>query len=246
MPNETNYDITTDLSKSYLRPYLEGTGMSPEDARRFSFHADTSKIRLRPNRSKEAIELYNLGELSAEAMLRENGFDPSDAMDETERTAWLTKKVAGGSTTPELVAWALSALGVKVPAGSLVAPEQAPTEAPSDPSLLEHPTRDLPNSDAVAAAEVVVFRALERAGARLKSKYKNRLVPGAEGVPNEKVYRYASITEEMHDDLLVGAWECVSSLGLDVAPVVLDDYVRHLLSTNEAYSPRQFTAWVAR
>ena len=237
--------ITTSLAKAYLRPYLEEEGgMDKEAARKFTFHADTSKIRLRPNRSKEAIELYNLGELSAEAMLRENGFDPADAMDDDERKTWLTKKVAGGSTTPELVAWALKLLGVDVPASALVT-ETAPTEAPSDPSLMEHPTRELPDTqDNVAAAGAVVFRALERAGARLKSKYKTRLVPGAEQVSNEKVYRYASITPDMVDDLLVGAWECVDALGIQASPVMLDRYARHLLSTNAEYNARQLGTWI--
>lgn len=237
--------ITTDLSKSYLRPYLEEMGMSKEDARKFSFHADTAKIRLRPNRSKEAIELYELGELSAEAMLRENGFDPADAMGDEERKSWLTKKVAGGSTTPELVAYALQLMGVAIPTEMIVVPEAQPTEAPSDPSLLEHPTRELPESgDDLVAAGTVMFRALERAGARLKTKYKNRLVPGAESVPNEKVYRYASIEPDMIDDLLTGAWECVASLGVKASPVMLDRYARHLLSTNEAYSQGQLETWV--
>lgn len=237
--------ITTSLAKSYLRPYLEEVGgMSKEQSRKFTFHADTAKIRLRPNRSKEAIELYNLGELSAEAMLRENGFDPADAMGDEERKQWLTKKVAGGSTTPELVAWALKLLGVDIPTSALVT-ETEPTEAPSDPSLLEHPTRELPDSgDGIAAAGAVVFRALERAGARLKSKYKTRLVPGADGVANEKVYRYANITPDMVDDLLVGAWECVDALGIKTSPVIMDRYARHLLSTNAEYNPRQFGVWV--
>jgi len=237
--------ITTSLSSSYLRPYLEDTGMSKEDARRFSFHADTSKIRLRPNRSKEAIELYEHGELSAAAMLRENGFDPADAMDDTERKLWLTKKVASGSTTPELVAWALRLMGVDVPESAMV--EAAPTEAPSDPSLLEHPTRDIPEEeDGIAAAAAVVFRALERSGARLKSKYKNALVPGGDRVPNEVVYRYARIEDEMEDDLLVNAWDCVDTLGITVSPVDLDSYARWLFASNEPFSPQHFRRWMEK
>lgn len=235
--------ITTSLAKAYLRPYLEEEGsMSKDEARAFTFHADTSKIRLRPNRSKEAIELYNLGELSAEAMLRENGFDPADVMGDDERKTWMTRKVAGGSTTPELVAWALKIMGIDVPQGALV-PETVPTEAPSDPSLLQHPTRELPdrNDDAVAAS-AIMFRALERAGARLKSKYKTNLVPGADSVPNEKVYRYAHITPDMVDDLLIGAWDCLQPLGIKTAPTTLDRYARHLLSTNEEFTPKRFAA----
>lgn len=235
--------ITTSLAKSYLRPYLEEEGgMDKDAARAFTFHADTSKIRLRPNRSKEAIELYNLGELSSEAMLRENGFDPADAMDDEERKTWLTRKVASGSTTPELVAWGLRIMGIDVPESAL-APDVVPTEAPSDPSLLQHPTRELPDRDDDAvAASAIVFRALERAGARLKSKYKANLVPGSDSVPNEKVYRYAHITPDMVDDLLIGAWDCLQPLGIKTAPTTLDRYARHLLSTNEEFTPKRFAA----
>lgn len=240
--------ITSSLTDSYLRPYLEeAAGMSKEEARAFSFHADTSKIRLRPNRSKEAIELYEHGELSAAAMLRENGFDPADAMQDDERKAWLTKKVASGSTTPELVAWALSIMGVPIPPGALIAQESV-TEAPSDPSLLQHPTRDIPEvpAQADASAKVVVYRALERAGARLKSKYKSALVPGAEQVPNEKVYRYANIDVDMQDDLLTGAWDCIEALGLNVSPAALDSYVRHLFDTNKYFMADDFARWMEK
>lgn len=239
--------ITTSLAQGYLRPYLESVGISKEEARRFTFHADTSKIRLRPNRSKEAIELYEHGELSAAAMLRENGFDEADAMTEAERTEWLTRKVAGGSTTPELVAWALNILGVPIPSGQLALPQTEPTEAPSSPSLLEHPTRDIPDPTAdVNAASAVVFRALERAGARLKSKYKTALVPGGEKVANDQVYRYAHIDDDFEDDLLVGAWECVETLGIQVSPVDMDSYARWLFASNEPFSPGHFRAWLEK
>lgn len=244
--------ITKDLTTSFLRPYLEGQGMSREEARSFSIHADTSKIRLRPNRSKEAIELYQSGELSAAATLRENGFDPADAMTAEERVDWLTKKVASGSTTPELVAHALRALGVDIPDSYL---GQVPTEAPSPPSLLEHPTRDIPDVTNVAAsaapsvdasATVVIHRALERAGARLKSRYKSSIVPGASDVPNERLYRYANIAADMEDDLLLGAWDCIDTLGLSCTPTKMDAYVRHLFRTNEVFTPKAFTEWMEK
>ena len=40
---------------------------------------DTSALRLRPDRSKEAFELYDRGLISGEALLRENGFADDDA-----------------------------------------------------------------------------------------------------------------------------------------------------------------------
>ncbi len=228
--------ITSSITEKYLRPYLLGTGMSEEDARRFSIHADTTKIRLRPNRSKEAIELYDRNILSEEATARENGFDPADLMDEKERTQFFMRKVASGSTTPELVAHALNLLGIPIPVDQITVREA--TEAPSDPSLLEHPERRIPDpTDAdVAAANVVVFRALEKAGAKLRTKYPSALVAGAESIPNDSLYRFAQVDDEMVDDLLAGAWDCVTTLGIKASPVVLDAYTRNLLKTNRVHT----------
>lgn len=232
--------VTSAITETYLVPYLVDNGMSEAEARTYVVHADTTKIRLRPNRSKEALELYDRGMLSLEATAKENGFDTADLMDEEGRSEFFKRKVASGSTTPELVAWALQQLGLTVPNSSLVVKETQ-TEAPSDRSLREHPENALPERKddgqdaAVAAANVVVFRALEKAGARLRTKYASALVPGVDGVPNEKLYRYARIEPHMVDDLLAGAWDCLESLDLDVSPLVLDRYVRSLFATSQTH-----------
>lgn len=145
--------ITNALAVGYLRPLLRGdAAMDGEVISHFSIRADTSDMRLRPNRSKEAFELYDRGELTGVALLRETGFDPSDAMLEEERKTWFLRKVASGSTTPDLVRAALEALGVPlVPAESDAPPlapvtaPPAPTEAPSVPSLKGHPVNDIPD-----------------------------------------------------------------------------------------------------
>src|SRR5690606_29964671 len=100
-------------------------------------------------------------------------------------------------------------------------------------------------SDLTAAA-AVVFRALEKAGARLKSKYKGSLVPGGEKVANENAYRYARIEDGMEDDLLLGAWECAETLGIRVSPVEMDSYARWLFASNEAFSPQHFREWLRK
>jgi len=241
--------ITQGITEQYLWPYLLDNmeGEDEESVRRFTIHADTSKIRLRPNRSKEALELYDRGILSVEATARENGFDPADLMTEDERKVWQTRKVAGGSTTPELVAWALKALGLAVPDSALTAPAVEPTEAPSDRSLTEHPERRIPDPTQaeVDASEVAIFRALERAGAKLRSKYKSALVPGADGIANAHLYRYAHISEDMYDDLLAGAWEICADLNISMSPAMMDAYVRHLFVSRETFTTpgyRRFTA----
>jgi hypothetical protein len=142
--------ITTSLASGFLRPLLKGTPGFVKPLRSFSIAADTSEMRLRPNRSKEALELFNLGLLSRTAVVRETGFDDIDVMDEKEYSTWLTQKVASGSTTPELVEAALKELGVnltvlrEVVAGEVVQPDTG-TEARPAPSLKDHPTRELPD-----------------------------------------------------------------------------------------------------
>lgn len=241
--------ITSSLNESYLWPLLVDGGMEMDAARQYTIYADTSKVRLRPNRSREAQELYEKGELNSKTMLIENGFDPeTDAMTADERATWLTKKVASGSTTPELVAYALQLLGVPIPGSMIQVPESAPTEAPSSPSLAEHPDNPIPDIDEVdvSRAEVAVFRALERAGARLRTKHKESLVPGYESVSNARLYRYAHLNGPIVEDILAGAWDALSEIGVKMSPRILDEYVRHLFASSEPFETAPYRRFVLR
>jgi hypothetical protein len=242
--------ITSSLTTGYLRPYLEDE-MDEEEARNFEIVADTTKLRLRPNRSKEAIELYDRGELSPIAMLRENGFEDADKMTPKEREAFFTQKVAGGSTTPELVAQALRLIGVPVMAEVpqiIESQEARPTR-----TLDDHPKQDIPDQKEserqaeIAAAEIVVFRALERAGNRIKSKYRDRIAMGAEqSIPPESLYRYtARLTSAEIDDLLDSAWKCLDVLPpLGISSTTLDVYTRALLRENRPHDRKVFSNYI--
>lgn len=148
--------ITSALTQKYLRPLLAAddgadvlddeeatrTPVPDEELRDWSIGVDTSEMRLRPNRSKEALELYNLGELSGTALRRETNFDEEDKMDDDELARWHIRKVAQGSTTPELVEAALEQVGVKLN----VAPSTSPgTEGRPAPSLDGHPQQSIPD-----------------------------------------------------------------------------------------------------
>lgn len=237
--------ITSSLTTGYLRFVLEADGMDEDEAAEFAIHADTSMLRMRPNRSREAIELWDRGELSGATMLRENGFDPkADKMMNGERRSWLARKVAQGQTTPELVAEALRVLGVDL---DPITPEEADVREDDDQvearpirSLEKHPKRgDVPQrtttgppgSEIVAAAEVMVFRALERAGNRLKAK--GATIPP--GVPAADLYMHVpGLQPTVVNDLLVDAWSCTDRFaqGCDAAELsgILDSYTRTLLT----------------
>jgi hypothetical protein len=230
--------ITNALTTGYLQSALRAENVT--NWHEFTIEADTAKMRLRPNRSKEAQELYDRGQLSAEAMLRENGFDPQDAMTDKERVAWFVQKVASGSTTPDLVAEALRLLGVKIenPPDAAVPQQTQPDtqEARPTPSLLGHPSRDLPDSEA-AAAEAVVFRALERVGNRIKNR-KGFVMP--DGVEAIDLYQSVTVPTADLDDLLEGAWSICERIDFGVQSdhlvQSLDSYARALIATRKPHN----------
>lgn len=208
--------ITQSLTEGYLRPMLEAEGLSPEEAHTFELAADTSALRVRPNRSKEAIELWQAMLLKGEAVLRENGFEESDLMEEDERSEWLARRVASGSTTPELVESALRMLGVDLPtvqAAEII--EAEPTEARPQPSLKRHPVREIPEqpeADAAALAKALiagqfqVLRALERAGNRMKTRH-GSLPAGI--APPEAYLVYPELDAQAASALVADAWTYV-------------------------------------
>lgn len=216
--------ITASLTTGYLRPWLESQGV--ENAAQYTFEADTSKLRLRPNRSKEALELHDRGAISRRSLLIENGFDPDiDLMDEQEYRQWLLQKIASGSTTPDQVAAAAQLLGVVGLPGE-IEQGQITQEARPTRSLEQHPERRAPEEEEtttapgvqaaagapfvvdglVLAAEQMVYRALERAGNKLKTKMGGRNL-GCEAA--ELYLSVASISTKEADDLLQDGWAAV-------------------------------------
>ena len=225
--------ITSSLTTGYLRPALED---EVDDPKRFAILADTSQMRLRPNRSKEALELHDRLLLSPEAALRENGFTDSDVMADSEIVRALIRKVASGSTTPELVEAALRKAGVQLDVQ--VQDTRPPAEARPTPSLLEHPVRELPQEpdrdaahvEAVTfAAEQIVDRALQRAGNRLKTKLGLKQVTA----PANRLYSTVALAPNHLDDLLLDAWGACAEfdLGVDSTRLesALDAYTRSVM-----------------
>lgn len=260
--------ITTALGSHYLRPLLkDDPAYADENLRAYSVAADTSEMRLRPNRSKEALELHALGVLTDEALIRECGFDPTDMRNKDQFAEWLTRKVASGSTTPELVEAALKELGVNL---NVVRPEadvsRETQEGRPAPSLVDHPTQDIPerevserrkearqegrvpssdverkasinvnNTGLIAASEQVVFRALERAGNKLKNKMQVKPTCAA-----AEIYKFVAATDT--EFLLDDAWSYVPVIAARerVRPEWLENtlasYATGLLESQEAHS----------
>ena len=244
--------IAHGVTTAYLRPAIKGQigGDNPED---YFCLADTSSIRLRPNRSQEALELYDKGELSGDALRRETGFQPEDAPNQDEFVRWVLRKVGTGSTSPEQTQAALRLLGVDLgditPLGeNKPPPDDLRTDTKPELELRNPPDRADGEQRALglaAACDVLVFRALERAGNRLRNVH-----PRTDTSMMAAVDVFRSLTGEP-DHLLAGAWECAADILLpytdDPGPVIdtLDFYVRGLLSTQRPHDTRVLNVLLA-
>ena len=233
--------ITSSITRGLLRDLLEAEGVP--DAHLYTIEADTTDIRLRPNRSREALELHDRGRLSTAALLRENGFDPDkDAPDAEEVRQWFLQKTALGSPTPEMVGSALEKLGVvKVPR---VDPTDGirPNEAPT---LRDHPDR-APDPDqireaaVVATGEALVMRALERAGNRIKTRFS---LSGVSGMAAELYLHAPDMTASDIDFLLEDSFSTVprfaEQYGIDAGAFAagLESCTRMLLASRAPLGP---------
>lgn len=75
--------IADALTTQYLWPVLVSAfGMSKEQARQFVVWFEVEHLIVRPNRAGEAMELFDRGIISADAVRREAGFEPGDAASE--------------------------------------------------------------------------------------------------------------------------------------------------------------------
>jgi hypothetical protein len=238
------------VTTAYLRPALKGIVSDAED---YYVVADTSEIRLRPNRSKEAVELYDRGELGSIAVLRETGFKPEDAMKPEERREWLLRKIAVGSTSPEQTQAALRILGADLGIPNLGSDnagmvesrrslDDRPIQGPPDRERSEK-NRGLPSRQpdaaaataraaTLAAADVLVYRALERTGNRLCDA--KARAAGLGEVPAQ--WRYMHV-DAVPDNVLEGAWGFAGEVLAETQDVVqtaricaaLDGYVRFIM-----------------
>lgn len=167
---------------------------------------DSTKLPQRPDRSKEATALHQMGVLKAEVMVRENGFDPeNDMMDDNEFRRWLITRLAGSQGTPEQLQEALKLLGVVLPyvappADDKGLPQSAPAPQlpgrnqppslekikPQGPPEGDHLHHEAPYSSELTAfvgiSEMMALRALEKFGNRLlndgkRGRDKDRATP---------------------------------------------------------------------
>src|SRR5262245_9173515 len=224
------------LTRRFLLPALTGMGATIDPTLRIGF--DTSDLRLRPNRSGEAVTLYDRLELTGGALRRETGFEESDAPDQQELADMLLKKAALGATAPEVTAAAMEALGADLYSApsSPQSPSPAPASTPGPtPPPVQGPAETLPGppeqqaAALLAAAEPLVLRAIERAHNKATNRSKTqRPIPAAR-----------------LDEAMKGAFHMESVgrvaryLRIPCGPFLaaIDSFAREVLTTGEPYDP---------
>lgn len=237
--------IVNALTIGYLRPSAE-----TEDVVRY----DTSDLRLRPDRSAEAIELWDRIAISTEAMLREVGFDIKDVPNAEEVKTRILMKIASGSATPEQVAAAARLFGAAIPDGA----DGKPRETRPDPSLEDHPSKPrTPDEEGprrlepvrenaaalLAACEGLTYRALERAG--------NRLRQGVEKPPTGRSFEMHTLIRANGSSakILTDAFSCANEVldGIadpEMVVPVLESYCSTLLAEQSPHSRERLASWL--
>lgn len=141
------------MTAEVVRPLLAAAGVQNVDE--FSVWFDTSALKLRPDRSKDAQWAYDQGILSAEKTLIEQGFDTDDMPNDAERTRRVLTEnliplLSQFGQAPGAAVEILRALGVDIPATDVPDTEAAtPTAAPAvevadDPANSPPATLDKP------------------------------------------------------------------------------------------------------
>jgi len=174
-------DVVTEY---WFRPALIAMGMAPERAEQFELAWDTTAIVARPDDTENLRDLHDRLLISDEYLLTENGVPEDARPDEEEYTRRFFEKAVltaptlladpgvanalGLSVTPQPVAAGVDA--TVTPSGELEAPEPEPV--PDNVRALpgtqgEEPEAEEVPEGLVAAAELIVYDALSRAGGRL-------------------------------------------------------------------------------
>ncbi|MEU7074723.1 hypothetical protein AB0B30_32550 [Streptomyces narbonensis] len=164
------------LTEQWFRPALVAMGMTPDAAATYEIGWDTTNIVARPDDRETLESLYDKNLISDEYMLTENGI-PLDAMpDEAERERRLLEKLVISSPAILSEPGVAEALGMpELAAAQASAAEEAPEQQQDEPRALPATQGAEPEPEAVpdgltAAAELLVFDALSRAGGRLLTR----------------------------------------------------------------------------
>ena len=240
--------VTHALTLGYLRPALEAEGFTQEEISEVAVWYDTSDLRTRPNLGQAAVEAYDRMELSGEAMVRELGLGTDDMPDEDEKRTRLLLDIAKAlpSTAPSILAELGLVADDVIEVRSTRTQDTAPAEI-AMPADGPPETDEVVVSSALAAAcDMMVRRALERAGQRLRNAAGKKVPGGAAAIQVDDVIAFHTQVDASQytdfDSLLDGAWTFVSEIaeryGMDEDHLqsILDTYTRALIGSRQEHN----------
>jgi len=267
--------ITTALTVNWLHLNLLELGHDPVEVMKLIVFGDTTSLLVRPDKSADAIAGYENIEVSGDAMRRESGLSPDDkpaeseflrrvlmrAMDRNPElsqlilpvicepmiTADMVKAIDWSQVTPEQ-----QNFGVRSMDGERSRRDQFEQAGQSQPEPLRTVTDSpLAASALVASMDGVVFRAMERAGNRLRSDI-SKGVPGGNAavvsMPSSLVHTV--IKPSRVAPLVAGAFDRVPELaerfGVDGPELTasVDQYTRHLLEMGKPHTVQALASWL--
>jgi hypothetical protein len=243
------------ITEYWYRPALVAMGFSPEDAERSELGWDTTAIVARPDDRETLESLYEKILISDEYMLTESGV-PVDAMpNPEERTRRLLEKIVIGAPTLLADPNVAEAMGLEIEVSPVAAGVDATVGAggelePPEPEPV--PVNALPGTQGeepvpeglVAAAELIVMQALDRAGGRLLT---NQNRGQFKDTPRHELYMHIRPADLTGMVRIQFADNVAREFGIRRAVLAsgLGLYVERLLKTGEAYS-RDELRWYLR
>jgi hypothetical protein len=211
------------LTEHWYRPALITTGRNAQQVELKEIGWDTTAIVARPDDTENLRDLHDRILISDEYMLTENGV-PLEAMPSPEeRTRRVLEKIVGGAPTLLADPNVAEAMDLGIEVSPVAAGVQAEVgaggelEAPEPPPA---PARGLPDTQGdvpeglVAAAELIVYDALSRAGGRLLTNQNRGLF---KSTPRHELHTVIE-TDQLHS-LMEGSFEftdqVAEAFGLD-------------------------------
>ena len=179
-------------------------------------------------------------------------------MSEPEFERWLLRKMISASWSPVQAQAAALKLGVDL--GIPLPQDDAPREARPTPSLQDHPTQEPPEksvSDGTAprpdevglaasatpvCAAMLAYRAMERAGNRLRTLSANK--PDA-SLAAHSVHTKVKVFPDRMESLLEHAWATAETFG--TSPVEIErakNYCRFLLTESAAFDLDEAVSYI--
>lgn len=137
------------LTVGFLRPLLQSARMA--DARDYTVWFDATPLELRPDRSQDALALYDKGEISLEALLRETGFSTTDAPTDDEKQAMVLQRLLFAAPMSPFAGQILERMGIKlapVPGGVVaIGGDNTPPEETTTDDKVPAPNGPPPRPD---------------------------------------------------------------------------------------------------